>query len=103
MIIPKPLIWGVPVPTGRLLDGLYSGLASAGVPAVGVEAQNSAPSAVPAFTRADLSTVDNVDTPLGRLALVLLLGGSDPGHYGLGTVKAPNGLLPPISLPALAG
>jgi hypothetical protein len=84
--------------TARFLGGLYAGLASAGVPAVGVEAQNSVPTAVPAFTRADLSTVDNVDAPLGRLALVLLLGGSDPGHYGLGAVKASDGLLPPIPL-----
>jgi hypothetical protein len=82
--------------TARFLNGLYAGLASAGIPAVGVEAQNSVPTAVPAFTRANLSTVDNVDAPLGRLALVLLLGGSDPGHYGLGAVKAPDGLLPPI-------
>jgi hypothetical protein len=90
-------------PTARLLDGLYTGLASAGVPVVGVEAQNSVPTAVGAFTRAGLSTVDNVDTPLGRLALVLLLEGADPGSYGLGKVKAPNGLLPPIPLTPVAG
>jgi hypothetical protein len=82
--------------TSRFLNGIYDGLASSGIPAVGVEAQNSVPTAVQAFTRAGLSTVDNIDTPLGRLALALLLEGSDPGHYGLGAIKAPNGLLPPI-------
>jgi hypothetical protein len=90
-------------PTARLLNGLYAGLASAGVPAVGVEPENSVPTAMSAFTRAGISTVDNVDAPLGRLALVLLLQGSDPGHYGTGKVKAPNGLLPPIPPLPLAG
>jgi hypothetical protein len=84
--------------TARFLNGMYSGFASAGIPAVGVEAQNALPSAVLAFAKADLSTVDNVDTPLGRLALALLLGGSDPGRYGIGPLRAPNGLLPPIPL-----
>jgi hypothetical protein len=90
-------------PTARLLTGIYAGLASAGVPAVGVEPQNSVPTSVLAFARAGLSTVDNIDAPLGRLALALLLEGSDPGSYGRGKVKAPNGLLPPIPLPPLAG
>jgi hypothetical protein len=90
-------------PTARLLAGIYAGLASSGVPAVGVEPQNSVPTSVHAFARAGLSTVDNVDVPLGRLALVLLLEGSDPGNYGRGKVKAPNGLLPPIPLLPLAG
>jgi len=84
-------------PTARFLNGLYRGLASSGVPAVGVESQGAQPTAVQAFTRADLSTVDNVDTPLGRLALVLLLGGSTPGHYGVGALRASSGLLPPIA------
>ena len=90
-------------PTARLLTGVYAGLASAGVPVVGVEAQSSLPTAVPAFTRAGLSTVDNVDTPLGRLALVLLLEGADPGSYGVGPTRAPDGLLPPIPLTPVAG
>ncbi len=83
--------------TGRFLTALYGSLASAGVPAVGVEATGTDPSAIPAFTRADLSTVDDVEQPLGRLALVLLLAGETPGQYGLGESSAPDGLLPPIT------
>ena len=66
-------------PTARFLNGIYQGLAASGVPAIGVESQGAAPTAVQAFTRADLSTVDNVDTPLGRLALALLLARRDAG------------------------
>jgi hypothetical protein len=50
---------------------------------------------VPAFTLAGLSTVDSVDTSAGRLGLVLLLGGAEPGHYGI-REPAIDGVLPPI-------
>jgi hypothetical protein len=82
--------------TSRFLAGLYEGLGTAGLPAVGVERDGAEPSAIPAFTRANLSTVDDVDTQLGQLALVLLLEGTGTGHYGLGKQTAPDGLLPPI-------
>jgi hypothetical protein len=65
------------------VNGLYGGVASAGRPAIGVEATDSAPSAVPAFSRRRLSTVDNVESPIGRLSLALLLSGAEPGHYGV--------------------
>ena len=68
--------------TSRFLFGLYQGLRSSGPPAVGVEASDAASSAVPIFKSAGLSSVDDVDTPAGRLALVLLLGGSPNGQYG---------------------
>jgi hypothetical protein len=82
--------------TADYVNGLYSGLASAGVPAVGAETRDALPSAVPAFSRGRLSTVDDVDTPSGRLALVLLLAGAEPGHYGRHEDTAADGLLPPI-------
>jgi Copper transport outer membrane protein, MctB len=82
--------------TADFVNGLYSGLASAGVPAVGAETRDALPSAVPAFSRGRLSTVDDVDTPSGRLALVLLLAGAEPGHYGRHEDTAADGLLPPI-------
>jgi hypothetical protein len=82
--------------TGRLLTSIYDSLASTGVPSVGVEATGSDPSAIPAFMRADLSTVDDVDEPLGRLALVLLLAGDGEGNFGLGKTSAPDGVLPPV-------
>lgn len=82
--------------TSRFLAGLYEGLGTAGLPAVGVEREGAEPSAVPAFTRAKLSTVDDVNTQVGQLALALLLEGAGTGHYGLGKQTAPDGLLPPI-------
>jgi hypothetical protein len=67
---------------------------------VGVEAAGAERSALAAFVRARLSTVDGVDTPPGRLALVLVLGGAQPGSYGV-EPSASAGVLPPVpSLPA---
>ena len=52
-----------------------------GVPAVGVENTDAQPSASRSSS-AGLSTVDDVDTPTGRLALALLLAGA-PRAYGV--------------------
>jgi hypothetical protein len=82
-------------PTARFLAGFYAGLASAGVPAVGVERTKDTPSAVGAFTKHDLATVDDLDTEAGRLALVLVLGGATPGQYGV-KKTAEDGVLPEI-------
>lgn len=81
--------------TKAFLAGVYGGLARSGVPAIGTEAAGSAVSAIPAFTRAGLSTVDSIDTAVGRIGLVLLLAGAEPGSYGVGET-ARNGVLPPI-------
>ena len=81
--------------TARFLAGLYSGVASLGKPAVGVEPARVTQSAIPVFQRHSLSTVDGIDTPIGRLALVLLLGGADSGDYGVRDT-AEDGILPPI-------
>jgi hypothetical protein len=90
-------------PTALFLRGLYAGLADVGVPAIGVERTNDAGSAIKAFQRAGFSTVDDIETPSGKLALVALL--ADPlltGSYG--TKKTAQAPLPPISpLPATAG
>jgi hypothetical protein len=69
--------------TADFLTGLYVGLADGGAPAVGVESTGDRTSAIEVFDRADLSTVDNVDTPAGRLALALLLAGAERGNYGV--------------------
>jgi hypothetical protein len=81
-------------PTSRFLAGLYQGLNSAGVPAVGVEPTRVEQSAIPVFQRYGLSTVDGVDDELGQLALILLLGGANPGDYGVRDTA--DGILPPI-------
>lgn len=90
-------------PTASFLEGLYAGVADVGVPAVGVERSDAAVSAVGAFKKAGLPTVDDIEAPNGRLALVVLLADSTlGGNYG--TKKLDQGLLPPITpLPAPAG
>jgi hypothetical protein len=83
------------------LGGLYAGLASGGIPAVGVETAAAAASAVPAFQRAGLSTVDDIDQRTGRAALVLLLSGGTRGEYGV-KATATAGSIPPVPTPAAA-
>ena len=77
--------------TTQFLASFYSGLASTGVPAVGVETSDASPSAVESFRRRDLSTIDHLDRQLGRLALALLLAGGEEGEYG---VRGEDGILP---------
>jgi hypothetical protein len=81
--------------SSRFLAGLYEGPRSTGVPVVGVERSRVEQSAIPVFQRHSVSTVDGVDTELGRLGLVLLLGGAEPGDYGTRDT-AEDGILPPI-------
>ena len=69
--------------TAALLAGFYKRLASGGIPVVAVEAADSKPSGVPAYRRQGLATVDAIDTRIGRLAAALVLGGAQPGSYGL--------------------
>jgi len=69
--------------TSKFLLGLYQGLDSAAVPAVGAETTTSATSAVDAFRAGGLSSVDDVDKPAGKLALVLLLAGAPAGQFGI--------------------
>jgi hypothetical protein len=87
--------------TSRFLLGLYSGLASAPVPAVGVESTDAAVSATKAFARGGLSTVDDVDKPVGRLATVLLLAGASSGQYGVKDTA--DDVLPPFPPRSAAG
>jgi outer membrane murein-binding lipoprotein Lpp len=85
--------------TARFLAGLYAGLGAGSAPVVGVESSSADPSAVQAYRKVGLSSVDDVETPAGRLALVLLLAGGRPGHYGL-KQTAEDGVLPSLaSLP----
>ncbi len=81
--------------SSRFLAGFYQGLDSTGEPVVGVEPARVEQSAIPVFQRYGLSTVDGIETELGQLALVLLLGDADPGDYGVRDT-ATSGILPPI-------
>jgi Copper transport outer membrane protein, MctB len=81
--------------TSKLLKGFYSTLADMDVPTIGVEPSGVSESAVGVWSSAGLSTVDDIETPAGRLALALLLSGSPIGNYGL-KETADDGIVPPV-------
>jgi hypothetical protein len=81
--------------TSRFLKGFYSTLAEIDVPTIGVEPSGVSESAVGVWSDAGLSTVDNIETRAGRLALALLLSGSSIGNYGL-KETADDGIVPPV-------
>jgi hypothetical protein len=69
--------------TARFLTGLFEGLATSDVPAVGVEKSGTTLSAVGVYRDRGLSAVDDIDVATGRAALGLLLAGAGGGHYGI--------------------
>ena len=71
--------------SAQLVTALLSELGDRPTPAIGVERDRTKPSTVPTFSRFGLSTVDDVDLPIGRVALAVLLSspGTSPAHYGL--------------------
>ncbi len=81
--------------TSSLMEGIVSGLDSAGIPVVGVARTEDPPSILEAYRDQGISSVDDVDVSAGRLALALLLAGAGPGHYGFGD-GATDGVIPPI-------
>ncbi len=87
--------------TASFLRGFYRGLASTDIPAIGVESSREDDSAVGVYRRFGISTVDDIDTSMGRLALALLLDGAKYGHYGL-KPESRDGVLPPIELATTA-
>jgi hypothetical protein len=73
-------------------SALIEGMRSSGGPVVGVERSETDPSQIPAYVSAGLSTVDDLEIPPGRIALVLTLTGRR-GDFGFKkTAEAP---LPP--------
>lgn len=80
--------------TSSLMEGLVRGLDDAGIPVVGAAASEDDPAMIDYYRDQGISSVDDVDEPAGRLALALLLGGADPGHYGLG--EEADGIVPPF-------
>jgi hypothetical protein len=83
-------------PTKRFIAGLLGGFKVTGVPVVAVERTSADPSLVPVWQDvAGLSTVDDIDTAPGKLALALLLGGSESGSYGVKPTA--DALLPRIA------
>ena len=80
--------------SARFLSGLYNELVALRVPVVGVEESDSALSCVGTFKKHGLSSVDDLDTTAGRLALAVVLAGGQAGHYGI--KPAADDLLPPV-------
>jgi hypothetical protein len=80
--------------TSSLMEGLVRGLDDAGIPVVGAAASEDDPATIDYYRDQGISSVDDRDEPAGRLALALLLGGADPGHYGLD--EEADGIVPPF-------
>jgi Copper transport outer membrane protein, MctB len=90
-------------PTETLVDGLLNGLQQSGVPVVGVETTTEDASAIDLYRTQGVSSVDDVETLAGRVALALLLAGGDPGHYGVKD-SATDGVAPAVdSVPPRSG
>lgn len=75
-------------------DGLMRGLRAQDVPVVGVETTDAESSQVEWFKDHELSSVDDLDDPIGRAALVFALAGQR-GSFGV-KATADSGRLPPL-------
>ncbi len=73
--------------------GLLSGVATVGIPVVGVELSGTEPSQIPWYQGKDLSSVDDLDATAGQAALVYALTGS---HGAYGTKSTADSLLPNV-------
>jgi hypothetical protein len=67
---------------GRLESALMGGITGTRTPAVGVETTTTEPSSISFFQGNDLSSVDDVDTTAGRLAVVFAMLGAE-GSFGV--------------------
>lgn len=81
--------------TGSLAEGLLRGLDVTDVPVVGVATTDQTSELTDLYRDEGLSSVDDVDTAAGRIALALLLAGGEPGHYGI-KESATDGVTPPV-------
>jgi hypothetical protein len=77
-----------------LEKGLVAGLDGTGLPVVGVERSDTAPSHVTWYRDQGIASVDNVDDVAGRVALVFALAGRASGAYG--TKGTAEGILPRV-------
>ncbi len=73
--------------------GLLGGVATVGVPTVGVELSSTEPSQVPWYQGKDISSVDDLDMTAGQAALIYALTGS---HGAYGTKSTADSLLPNV-------
>jgi Copper transport outer membrane protein, MctB len=81
--------------TAQLLSSVFHELADRSAPVVGVELRGTYPSAVLTYKHYGLSSVDDLDLPIGKVALAVLLSSDTiSGHYGLQGID--DGILPQI-------
>ncbi|MEA2307808.1 MAG: hypothetical protein QOI65_94 [Thermoleophilaceae bacterium] len=81
----------------QLEQGLIEGLRSERRPIVGVETLDADPSEIPFYSNQRLTSVDNVDSAGGRIALALALSGTLPGSRGnFGYKKTADAPLPEL-------
>jgi hypothetical protein len=67
----------------ELERGIYAGVSATGAPLVGVERTDENPSRILGYRQLGLSTVDSIDSQVGRVALAVLLADGEEGRYGL--------------------
>jgi Copper transport outer membrane protein, MctB len=77
--------------TAAFQSGLLSGVAAAGVPAVGVQLTGTEPSQISWYKSKGISSVDDLDAPAGQAALVYALAGA---HGAFGVDPTADSLLP---------
>jgi Copper transport outer membrane protein, MctB len=68
--------------TNQLETALMSGITATRVPAVGVETSTDDSSSISFFQSTDLASVDHIDLPAGKLAMIFALLGAD-GSFGV--------------------
>jgi Copper transport outer membrane protein, MctB len=79
-----------------LETSMLKGFTATGVPTVGVESTTTEPSSISFFQSNDLSTVDDIDTTAGEVALVYALLGEE-GSFGV--KSSADRLLPNLTNP----
>jgi hypothetical protein len=79
-----------------LETSMLKGITATGVPTVGVESTTTEPSSISFFQTNDLSSVDDIDTTAGELALVYALLGEE-GSFGV--KSSADRLLPNLNNP----
>ncbi len=86
--------------TSQVIASLFRELSDSSVPVVGAELRGTFPSAVLTYKHFGLSSVDDLDLPIGRVALAVLLSPDGvTGHYGLqdGVDEAILPQVPPVT------
>jgi hypothetical protein len=80
----------------QLETALLSGITATRVPTVGIESTGTEPSSISFFKANDLSTVDDIDTTAGEVAMVSVLHGAE-GSFGVKSTA--DRLLPDLLTP----